>query len=86
MRQAIKGQDLTLPAGMTGTGFLLDGLRGIAVSLVYLLPGLLIFLGGMGLYFATSLAFPLMIGLAEQSGEEAMAFPIVLMFFSALGF
>ena len=36
-------------------------------------------------WFATSMAFPLMIGLAEQSGEGAMAFPIVIMFFFSFG-
>jgi hypothetical protein len=85
MRQAIKGQDLTLPAWNDWNRLLLDGLRGTAVSLVYLLPGLLIFLGGMGIYFATSFALPLMIGAAEQSGEEAMALPIMLMFFFGFG-
>lgn len=84
-RQAIKGQDLELPAWNDWNKFLLDGLRGTAISLVYLLPGLLIFLGGMGIYFAASMAFPLMLGLAEQSGEEAMVFPIMLMFFLSFG-
>jgi hypothetical protein len=84
-RQAIKGEDLTLPAWSDWNKFLLDGLRGTAVSLVYLLPGLLIFLGGAGIYSASMMAFPLMIGSAEHSGEGARVLPIVLMFFFSFG-
>jgi hypothetical protein len=81
MRQAIKGQDLTLPAWDDWGKLGIDGLRGMVVNLVYLLPGALVSIGGMAIYFASSFAFPLMMGAAEQGRDETLALTMVMMFF-----
>jgi hypothetical protein len=83
MRQAIRGQDPTAPAWDDWNKFGRDGLRGAVVSLVYLLPGLLVFLGGMAVYFASSFALPLMMGAAGRGRQEAMALTMVTVMFAS---
>jgi hypothetical protein len=60
MRRAALGESLTLPAWDEWGRFGVDGLRAILVALIYLLPGFVVLLGGMGLYFATSFSMPAM--------------------------
>ena len=85
MQQAIKGQDLTLPAWDDWGKFGVDGLRGIVVNLVYVLPGLIVSIAGMAIYFFSSLAFPLMLGAAEQGRGEELVIPMMMMFFVSFG-
>lgn len=81
MRQAAKGKPLTLPAWENWGVLILDGLKGLAISLVFLLPGLLIFGGGMGLYFAGTFAF----SIAAEAGSRSAAVPMIIMMFVLIG-
>jgi len=85
MRQAIKGESLSLPAWDDWAKFGLDGLRGTVVSLAYLLPGLLIFIGGMTIYFVSALILPIAAGMAGEEGNAALALPMMALFFASLG-
>jgi hypothetical protein len=79
MRQAIEGRELAMPAWDEWGRMGLDGLRAAAISLVYLLPGLLVFFGGMGIYFGSVFILPLAMAVAgEGSGVEAL-FPLLLL-------
>lgn len=69
MRQAIEGEDLILPVWKDWSKLAMDGLRGTVISLVYFLPGMIAFFGGMALYFATAFVFPLLMSAAEEGGE-----------------
>jgi hypothetical protein len=71
MRQAIEGQDLTLPAWADFYRLGKDGLRGAAVSLVFMLPGALVSFGGMALYMAAS-CHALMAAAARDPQGEAI--------------
>lgn len=50
LRQAIEGEALTLPEWADWGKLGVDGLRYGAISLVFLLPGLLVYFGGIGVY------------------------------------
>jgi hypothetical protein len=55
----------------------MDGLRMMAVGLAYSLPGILIFLIGMGLYFVASFTFPFM---AIEGGRDTeILFPMLML-------
>jgi hypothetical protein len=66
MRQAIEDRELSLPAWDDWGTLATDGLRALVVGFVYLLPGLLISLGGMLLYVVSTIGVPL----AEMTGDE----------------
>jgi hypothetical protein len=53
MRQAIQGDALALPEWREWGDLALDGLRYLAVCLVYLLPGIMVMILGIGVYFFT---------------------------------
>lgn len=76
MRQAIEGQELSLPPWDDWGGLLLDGLRAALVSLVFLLPGMVVLWAGMGLYFGGIFAVPAIIALLDES---ARAIPLILL-------
>ncbi len=72
MRQGIEGQDLALPPWTDWGRLGQDGSRMLLVGVTYLLPSLIIFIGGFLLYFATFMAFPFMMGSSGpdlESGE-----------------
>ena len=79
MRQALEGEDLTLPAWEDWGGLAMDGLRGMVVSLVYFLPGMAFSFGGMALYFASSFSFPLLMNSANGESEAALALPLLFL-------
>jgi hypothetical protein len=78
MRQAVKGEGLFLPAWEDWGELGMDGLRGLLINLVYLLPGILVFYGGMGLYFVLSMAFPLLMAFTEESRGMLALFPLLV--------
>ena len=78
MRQAIEGQDLTLPAWTDFNRLGKDGLRGAAVSLVFMLPGALVSFGGMALYMGSIFAMPLMVGSGRDPQGEAVFVMLLL--------
>jgi hypothetical protein len=80
MRQATEGEELTLPAWTDWGQLFVDGLRVALVGLVYLLPGVLVLVGGWMLYFVSSFAFPLMMGVVGQdTGGAALVFVLGMM-------
>lgn len=83
MRQAIEGKELRLPAWNDWGKLAIDGLRATVVGLVYMLPGIVIFYGGMGLYLISSLVFPI-IAAASPENEQAIVLA-VLIFFGGMG-
>ncbi len=77
MRQAIEGKELALPAWDDWGALGIDGLRMMAVSFAYSLPGILILLIGMGLYFVATFTFPF---IALEGGRDAeILFPMLMM-------
>jgi hypothetical protein len=77
MRRAIEEEKLTLPAWDDWGALGINGLRMMVVGLAYSLPGLVIFLAGMGLYFITSFALPLTM---IEGGRDAEAlFPLLML-------
>lgn len=79
MRQAAKGEDLSLPAWDDWGKLGMDGLRAILVGLVYLLPGMLVFFGGMALYMAASFAFPLLMSGAQDESSLAVVWLMIFL-------
>ncbi len=69
MRQVIAGKDLTLPPWEEWGKLGLDGLRYGIVNLVYLLPGVLIFSGGIAIYMLAALIFPLSMQTADPGAN-----------------
>jgi hypothetical protein len=84
MRQAIEGRDLELPAWDDWGKLGVDGLRLMLVGLVYLLPGMLIMFGGIGLYFISSFFLPILLAVAEESGRSALALLLPLFFLGSM--
>ncbi len=77
VRRAAQGEELTLPDWHDWGKLAVDGLRALAVQLVFLLPGLLIMVVGIGLYFVATFAMPLM----SMAGEsEAVVFSMFFLF------
>jgi hypothetical protein len=85
MRRAVKGRDLELPAWDDWGQLGVDGLRLILVSLVYLLPGTIIFFGGWVLYFAGSFLFPILAGVAGEQSSGLAPILVMLGVFGSLG-
>jgi hypothetical protein len=85
MRQAISGDDLTLPDWDDWGELLKDGLAAMVVGLVYLLPGMLVLSGGMGLYFIFAFSMPLVMAIAED-GPVMMAMPVLFLIALAIMF
>jgi hypothetical protein len=87
MRQASQGEELSMPAWDDWGGLFKDGLQGVVVNIVYLLPGFIVFYGGMFLYFALFFGVNLFLPFAAQEGSDASlaAFAIlfIVMFFGS---
>lgn len=60
-RRVIEGEAPSLPAWDDWGRLGVDGLRSMVVSLVYLLPGALVYLGGMAVYFGGVTVMPFML-------------------------
>jgi hypothetical protein len=85
MRQAIAGDDLTLPDWDDWGELLKDGLSAMLVGLVYLLPGMLVLFGGIGLYFILAFSMPLVMATLEE-GPVIMAMPMLFLIALAIMF
>ncbi|MEW5988955.1 MAG: DUF4013 domain-containing protein [Chloroflexota bacterium] len=78
-RQAVQGEELKLPAWDDWGALARDGLRAMLVGVAYLLPGGLVFFGGMFVYVATILAIPLWLAAASEPSDLLVSFPLLLM-------
>jgi hypothetical protein len=89
MRRILRGEDPALPPWSDWGRLTIDGLRGALVSLVFLLPGTVVYLIGMGLYLLGIVVAPLAVGTSGRS-PAAMAVFLglaaagVLMFFTCI--
>lgn len=79
MRQAIDGEELSLPEWDDWGRLGKDGLWATVVGLVYLLPAFLVFGFGFGLYFLSFFAIPLSAAVAD-SPEPAMGLSLLFTF------
>jgi hypothetical protein len=70
MRQVIDGQPARLPEWKDWGALFVDGLKAVLVGLVYLLPGMLAFMIGLGAYCGSSL---LLFGLSENTSATSGA-------------
>ena len=74
LRQATAGDDLVLPEWRDWGELALDGLRYLVASLVYLLPGIVVMILGMGAYF-----FSFFSGvMSAQANDAAMGFVMLI--------
>ncbi len=78
MRRAIEGKDLTLPEWEDWGKLGVDGLRYGVVSLVYLLPGILVYFGGMAIYMLSAMVLPMSMQMAEH-GRGFAVIPFLFM-------
>ena len=81
MRVTIEGRPPELPDWDEWGQMAWDGLRALAISLIFFLPGLIVLFGGMGLYFLSAFALPITTVAAERGDFS----PIFLLFYF-LGF
>jgi hypothetical protein len=79
MRQAIDGEELSLPKWDDWGRLGKDGLWATVVGLVYLLPAFLVFGFGFGLYFLGIFAIPFTAAIAD-SPEPAMGLSLLVTF------
>ncbi|NIV29339.1 MAG: DUF4013 domain-containing protein [Anaerolineae bacterium] len=79
MRQTLAGQDPELPAWDDWGQLTKDGLRAMLVTLVYTLPGLLVFVGGMAIYFFGNLGLPLATSTSSNPDEMMAALPAIVL-------
>jgi hypothetical protein len=76
MRQALAGQAPSLPEWDDWGGLTRDGLSVLVIGLVYFLPALVVWIGGMALYFAGTFYLPFA---AAGGADEAQAFTSFMM-------
>jgi hypothetical protein len=76
MRQAIEGEELVLLEWEDWGRLAIDGLRVMLVDLVYLLPGIVVFVGGMILYW---ISFTLLMVVTEGGGDAELWAPLLSM-------
>lgn len=79
MRRVIQGEEPTLPAWEDWGGLLMDGLRRLAVGLVYMLPGILVSFGGILLYFVVTFSFPFLAAFAEEQRGLVVMFALLFL-------
>jgi Protein of unknown function (DUF4013) len=83
MRMSIQGQEMILPAWKNWGNLFKDGLRCIAVGLVYLGPAIVLFIIGMVAYFSMFVA--LIAVTPESSANSAASALAGLLSFGAMG-
>ncbi|MCX7854529.1 MAG: DUF4013 domain-containing protein, partial [Anaerolineae bacterium] len=76
MRRVIRGDEPSLPPWENWGRLFVDGLRAWVVSLVYLLPGTVILVGGFTVYMVGSFG---LIPLAEHQSPDAFLFPFLVL-------
>lgn len=76
LRHTIQGEALTPPAWDDWGELALDGLRQMVVFLVFLLPGIVVFIVGQGLYFFSFFAFTL----SAEAGEPESLVGLLTLF------
>ncbi|HJS30240.1 MAG TPA: DUF4013 domain-containing protein [Anaerolineales bacterium] len=90
MREAIQGESLELPPWDRWGEMAWDGLRASLIGLILLLPGMLVFFSGFGVYFLSFLTLPALEAFSEDSAVSAGIFSLIilgsfLIYFLSLG-
>jgi hypothetical protein len=78
MRQAIQGETLELPEWTDWGKLGIDGLRMVGVGFIFLLPGLIVLVGGFTLYMVGSFTMPIMMA-AGRDPNSFDAFPLLFL-------
>ena len=78
-RRAARSGELVLPPWDDWGGLALDGLKGMLVSLVYTLPAILCFIGGMVLYYVAIFGMMFPVAFMEDSASTVVV-TMLLMF------
>ncbi len=78
MRQTLAGRPPTLPAWDDWGELARDGLRLFVVNLAYFLPALIVWIGGMVLYFVTSFYLPIAASTGADEVEMFGAFLVMI--------
>jgi hypothetical protein len=75
LRRASKGEELSMPAWDDWGALAKDGVQGLLVQMAYVLPGLLVYLGGVLIYFVASFGLPMLfaIPMAGSEGDPSAA-------------
>ncbi len=79
MRRALDEDDLVLPAWENWGRLALDGLRGTVINLVYILPAMIVYFGGITFYFIGNFSFPLLMSAANEGGDVAAGLPLLIL-------
>jgi hypothetical protein len=83
MRRASKGEDPSMPAWDDWGELAKDGVQGLIVQIVYMLPGLFVYLCGTLFYFIVSFGIPLlpllMFGEGDQSSAPLVIAPLIVL-------
>ena len=82
MRRATAGEPPAMHAWEDWGGLLKDGFRAWVISLVYFLPGMVVFFGGYGVYLASVLAMSSTTG---NDSDAAILLPLFLSMISLFG-
>jgi hypothetical protein len=85
-RRAARSGELVLPPWDDWGGLLVDGLKGLLVNIVYLLPGLVCFFGGMMLYYVMVFAISFPMAFIEDSAGVALVMMLLMFASMALMF
>lgn len=76
MRRAIEGKALALPEWEDWGKLGVDGLRYGVVGLVFMLPGVLVYFGGMGIYMLASMFLPMSMRMMEHGRGSFAVIPL----------
>lgn len=79
MRRALDEDDLVLPAWDDWGRLALDGLRGTVINLVYILPAMIVYFGGITFYFIGNFSLPLLMSAANEGGDVAAGLPLLIL-------
>lgn len=76
MRRAIAGQGLTLPEWEDWGKLGVDGLRYGVVGLAFMLPGFLVYFGGLGIYMLSSMLLPVSMQMMDHGRGGFAVIPL----------
>jgi hypothetical protein len=79
MRQTLAGRSPQLPAWDDWGELTTDGLKVMAVNLAYMAPAIVVFLVGMGLYFAGTFYMPFAAATSTDPNDMLLTFPLVML-------
>lgn len=85
MRRASRGEELILPAWDDWGEMAKDGVQGFLIQMAYMLPGLLVYLGGALVYFIASFFLPMFLvipGAGREDDPSTVILMLILVFAS----